>query len=259
MTSQQTLQQFGFKFGQSGAHASRTMMLDELELLFAGLPVTASLDDYRTAIEQDNILQKNTSRTRTLTCGHLIDLYSLDPQIPLFRNLRRLWDCEPAARPLLTCQMALTRDPLLRLSQHKILELSPGTVLPRIDMEHVFADRYPDRFSSSTLKSLAQNLNATWTHAGFLQGRAKKTRTEPDIHPVNVAFALWLGHLQGASGTRLFTTDWTKLLNCRLEQLQELARQASFSGLLTYKHSSEIIEITFPDYLTKDEEALLYE
>lgn len=259
MISTDTQQKLGFKFGQSGAHASRTMMLDELELLFAELPTSTSQDDYRQAIEQDNILQKNTSRTRALTCRHLIDLYSLDPQLPLFRNFRHLWETAPEARPLLACQMALTRDPLLRLSQQKILELSLGAVLPRIDMEQVFADRFPDRFSPSTLKSLAQNLNATWTHAGFLQGKAKKTRIEPNIHPVNVAFALWLGHLQGASGIRLFTTEWTKLLNCRLEQLQELARLASFSGLLTYKHSSEVIEITFPDYLTKDEEALLYE
>lgn len=252
-------QQFGFKFGQSGAHASRTMMLHELELLFAGLPSVASMDDYREAIESGNLLQKNTNRTRTLTCRHLIDLYSLDPQFPLFRNLRRLWDIDPAARPLLACQMALTRDPLLRLSQQKILALPLGAVLPRADMEQLFAKRYPDRFSPNTLKSLAQNINGTWTHAGFLQGKVKKIRTEPDIRPVNVAFALWLGYLQGANGIRLFNTDWCKLLNERLEQLQALARQASFSSLLTYKHSSEIIEITFPDYLTKDEEALLYE
>jgi len=252
-------QRFGFKFSQSGAHIARTMMLDELRILFARLPTTASQNSYRKAIEEDNLLQKNTSRTRSLTCRHLIDLYSLDPQLPLFRNFRRLWDTTPDARPLLACQMAQTRDPFLRLSQQKILNLPLGAVLRRVDMEQLFADRYPDRFSPSTLKSLAQNLNATWTHAGFLCGRVKKVRTDPNIHPVNVAFALWLGALQGASGIRLFNTDWIKLLNCRLEQLQDLARQASFSGLLTYKHSSEVIEINFPDYLIKDEEALLYE
>ncbi len=259
MISSEIQQQFGFKFGPSGAHVSRTMMLDELTLLFASVPATAGPDDYRQAIEQDNVLHKNTGKTRSLTCRHLIDLYGLDPQQTLFRNLRRLWDVDPAAHPVLACQMALTRDPLLRLSQQKILELPCGTVLPRIDMEQLIAERYPERFSPRTLKSLAQNINATWTHAGFLRGRSRKTRCEPDIRPVNVAFALWLGYLQGATGHRLFATRWTKLLERRQEELLALARQAGFSGLLTFKHASEIIEITFPDYLTEDEEALLHE
>lgn len=259
MTSAECLQEFGFKSGQSGAHASRTLMLAELEQLFASVPTTAGPDEYRLAIEQHNVLQKNTSKTRSLTFRHLVDLYGLDPQQPLFRNFRRLWDADSAARPVLTCQMALTRDGLLRLSQALILSLPPGAHLPREEMEQLFAKRYPDRFSAATLKSLAQNINASWTHAGFLQGRAKKYRVEPEIRPVNVAFALWLSSLHGASGARLFTSDWVKVLNARIEQLQELARLASFSGLLTYKHSSEIIEITFPDYLTQDEEARLYE
>jgi len=41
--------------------------------------------------------------------------------------------------------------------------------------------------------------------------------------------------------------------------LLELARQASYSGLLNFKHSSEVVEVTFPDYLTKEEEGWLHE
>lgn len=259
MSSQEMQQELGFKFAQGGAHASRTMMLAELSELFAQLPPDASLDDYRQAIVQDNLLQKNTSKTRALTFRHLADLYGMTPELALFRNFRRLWNSDPAAQPLLACQMAMTRDPLLYLSQQKILDLPIGAVLPREEMEQVFHDRFPDRFSPATLKSLAQNINATWTQAGLLRGRSKKYRSEPDIRPVNVAFALWLASLQGASGSRLFTSQWTKTLQCRTERLQELARLASFSGLLTFKHSSEIMEITFPDYLTREEESRLYE
>ena len=109
------------------------------------------------------------------------------------------------------------------------------------------------------LKSLAQNINGTWTHAGYLEGRTKKHRTEPDIRSINVAFALFMGYLQGATGNRLFNTEWTKLLGCRQERLLELARQANHSGLLNFKHSSEVVEITFPGYLTKEEESWLHE
>ena len=250
---------FGFKFGQSGAHSSRTMMLSELTQLFAGQPINASLEHYRDDIEQANVLHKPTSKSRTLTWRHLVDLYGMDIQLPLFRIFRQLWESDASARALLTCQMALTRDPLLRLSKAKILSLELGERLLREDMEQVMSDQCPDRFSQATLKSLAQNVNGTWTNAGYLEGRNKKHRAEPEVRPVNVAFALLLGYLQGATGNRLFTTEWTKVLNCRQERLLELARQASYNGLLTFKHSSEVMEVTFPDYLSKEEESWLYE
>ncbi|SEQ40901.1 hypothetical protein SAMN05421693_12922 [Ectothiorhodospira magna] len=152
-----------------------------------------------------------------------------------------------------------SRGFLLRLSQNKILSLAPGQWLPREEMEQAFNEQFPDRYSPAMLKSLAQNVNGTWTHAGYLEGRNKKHRTEPDIRPANIAFALFLGYLQGATGNRLFNTEWTKLFGCRLEHLLELARQASHAGLLNFKHASDVVEITFPDYLTQEEEGWLHE
>lgn len=259
ITILETQQKFGFKFGQSGAHSSRTMMLSELSQLFISLPVDANFDQYRNDVEQANVLHKATNKTRTLTWRHLVDLYGMDIQIPLFRIFRQFWESDEKARALLTCQMALTRDPLLRLSKDKILSLQLGERLMREDMEEVMGAQCPDRFSPATLKSLAQNVNGTWTNAGYLEGRNKKHRAEPDVKPVNVAFALLLGYLQGATGNRLFNTDWSKVLDCRHERLLELARQASFSGLIDFKHSSEVVEVTFPNYLSKDEELMLYE
>lgn len=259
MSSTVAQQKFGFKFGRNGAHASRTMMLAEVSELFHGRPASATADQYKEDIEVFNVLHKPTEKARKLTWRHLVDLYGMDTAIPLFRVFRRLWDSDEAARTLLACQMGLARDPLLRISMSKILQLAPGEWLPRESMEEVFAEQCPDRYSAATLRSIAQNVNGTWTHASYLEGRNKKHRTEPDIRPVNVAFALFLGYLQGATGNRLFNTDWTKLLGCRLERLLELARQASHSGLLNFKHSSEVVEVTFPDYLTREEEGWLHE
>ncbi|PAU86292.1 hypothetical protein CK507_15725 [Pseudomonas sp. WN033] len=259
MSSTAAQQKFGFKFGRNGAHASRTMMLAEVSELFYGRPASATADQYKEDIEVFNVLHKPTEKARKLTWRHLVDLYGMDTAIPLFRVFRRLWDSDESARTLLACQMGLARDPLLRISMSKILQLAPGEWLPRESMEEVFAEQCPDRYSAATLKSLAQNVNGTWTHAGYLEGRQKKHRTEPDIRPANVAFALFLGYLQGATGNRLFNTEWTKLLGCRLERLLELARQASHSGLLNFKHSSEVVEVTFPDYLTREEEGWLHE
>lgn len=259
MNSIESQQKFGFKFGRSGAHSARTMMLAEITQLFHGRSVEASPLQYQEDIELFNVLHKPTEKARKLTWRHLVDLYGMDITVPLFRTFRRLWESDELARPKLACQMALARDPLLRLSQDKILSLVPGQWLPREDMEQALNEQCPDRFSQAMLKSLAQNVNGTWTHAGFLKGRIKKYRAEPDVRPVNVVFALFLAYLQGASGNRLFTSEWVRLLGCRQERLLELARQASYSGLINFKHSSEVVEVTFPNYLSKEEESWLYE
>lgn len=259
VSSPEVQQKFGFKFGQNGTHAARTMMLAELTQLFDGQPVDAQSEHYRDDIELANVLHKPTSKARTLTWRHLGGLYGMNTQIPLFRVFRQLWERDVSANPLLACQMALTRDPILRMSKAKILSLEQGELLVREDMEQALNEQGPDRFSPAMLKSLAQNVNGTWTGAGYLQGRSKKHRSEPEVRPINVAFALFLGYLQGATGNRLFTTEWTRVLDCRQERLLELARQASYSGFITFKHSSEVVEVTFPDFLTKEEESWLHE
>ena len=259
MSSLESQQKFGFKFGRSGAHSARTMMLAEISELFHGRNLEATHAQYREDIELFNVLHKPTEKARKLTWRHLVDLYGMDITIPLFRVFRRLWESDESARPMLACQMALARDPLLRLSQDKILSLVPGQWLHREDMEQALNEQCPERFSQAMLKSLAQNVNGTWTHAGFLKGRIKKHRIEPDVRPVNVVFALFLGYLQGATGNRLFTGEWVRLLCCRQERLLELARQASYSGVINFKHSSEVVEVTFPNYLSKEEESWLHE
>ncbi|MGM7448398.1 hypothetical protein ACP7H9_07775 [Idiomarina sp. ST20R2A10] len=259
MVNEDIQMKFGFKYGRNGAHASRTMMLAEITELFSHRPVNATAEDYQQDIEQFNLLNKPTSKARQLTWRHLIDLYGMNTEIPLFRIFRLFWEADEKARPVLACQMGLARDPLLRLSKEKILELNTGQLLTRPEMESLFAERFPDRFSPATLKSIAQNVNGTWTHAGYLIGRNKKHRSEPDIRPVNVAFALVMGHLQGASGNRLFNTEWVQMFEYRTDRLLELARLASHAGLITFKHSSEVIDIGFQDLLTREEESMLHE
>jgi hypothetical protein len=259
MSSTEYQEKFGFKFGRNGAHSARTMMLAEITELFHGRGIEATLGQYQEDIELFNVLHKPTEKARKLTWRHLIDLYGMDINIPLFRTFRRLWESDESARPMLACQMALARDPLLHMSQDKILSLAPGQLLPREEMEQALGEQFPDRYSKAMLKSLAQNVNGTWTNAGFLKGRTKKRRTEPEVRPVNVVFALFLAYLQGATGNRLFTSKWTLLLSRRQERLLELARQASYSGMINFKHSSEVVEVTFPDYLSKEEESWLHE
>ena len=61
------LARFGFDFKRAGAHTSRTLMLDELDILLSYLD-NANVDkaDYLTAIIDDNCLNKRTLTNRKL-------------------------------------------------------------------------------------------------------------------------------------------------------------------------------------------------
>lgn len=253
------LEKMGFKFGKNGAHSARSMMLEELKVLFSSSSVDSSQEQYREDIVSHNILDKPTSKSRNLTYRHLVDLYSLSINIPLFRVFRKLWSLEPNAQPLLALQMALLRDPLLRLSIPTIIEKEFGSSVARTDIEEILKAPEPDRFSPASLKSFAQNINGSWTQAGFLKGRNKKHRTQPKVTPVNVSFALFAGFLEGATGERLLHNQWCGLLGVSEHELAELATAASHRGMIDFKQSGGVTEVRFTGFLTAEEEQWLYE
>ena len=246
----------GFRFGTNGPHAARTMMLEDLRTLLAHVSGEASQAEYAEAIVSLNVLGKPTKKSRELSLRHLAALYGLDASIPLFRAMRRLWDSDVAAQPLLAVAIALARDPLLRATQEFILQKPLGVLLPREEVEDFLSRPNPGRFSAASLKSFAQNIAGTWTAAGFLSGRAKKTRSTPLVRPENVALCLFLGYLQGRTGQRLFSSEWMNLLGGSSGELEAMANSASHRGLIVFMNAGGVKEIRFPGYLTPSEEQL---
>lgn len=116
----------GFRWGQKGAHTSRTIMLDELRHLLAYCRPDATRDDYFAAIEEDNCLGKRTAATRRSSGQRLSELYALAPEVPLFRVMRRCWYADSTGQPLLALLLALSRDPLLRSTAPPILRMRAG-------------------------------------------------------------------------------------------------------------------------------------
>lgn len=244
----------GFRFGSSGTHAARTIMLDDLRTLLAAVPSTATRADFADEVVSNNLLGKPTTKSRELALRHLTELYGLNDGQPLFRCLQRLWRVDVSAQPLLAFTAALARDPLLRSTQSFMLEKTLGSVVTRTEIESLLAEKYRDRFSPASLKSFAQNINGSWTSAGFLTGRSKKTRSNPIVTSVNVAFCLLLGHLEGLSGQRLFSSSWMSLLSSHSVDLEALASTAAHRGLLVFLNAGGVKEVRFPGYLTSTEE-----
>lgn len=258
-TKENLLSKLGFRFGTNGPHAARTMMLEDLRVLLNRLPADATREQYAEEVVGNNALGKPTKKARELAFRHLVGLYELDTHSPLFRALRRLWSTDITAQPVLALTVALARDPLLRCSQSFIQNSAPGTPVTREEVERLLAEYFPNRFSAASLKSFAQNVNGTWTAAGFLVGRNRKSRSAPIITPANVVLCLFLGHLEGLSGQRLFTTSWMNLLASEAANFDALAASASHRGLLVYMSAGGVKEVRFPDYLTPEEEQIRQE
>jgi hypothetical protein len=143
-------QTLGFRAGDKGTHSSRTMMFTELDALIRVVPEGAAKQDYADAVVSHNCLRKATTATRRLTLQRLTELYGLDPKLPIFRVLRRLWDAEPSSGPLLSLLTALARDPLLLATAQVILPLNEGVEMPRKLMTESLRSAVGTRLSDAT-------------------------------------------------------------------------------------------------------------
>lgn len=236
--------------GRCGVHTARTVMLEELAKLFDHVDdPNANRAAYARAIEQENCLGKRSDRSRTLTREHLVTLYGLDPNIPIFRVLRHLWQRDPEGHPLLATVCAFARDALLRQSAPYILGLPPEEPFNRSALEVFLDEHNPGRFSQSTLTSVTGNLAASWTKAGLLRGRVNKYRATAHATPGAAAYALFLGHLQGARGDALFTADPVRILDCPVDGLFALTEEASRRGWMVFNRVGKVAEVAFPAFL----------
>ncbi len=257
--SKDILTRFGFS-SQRGSHNSRTIMLDELKALLAyvGNP-EASKEIYFDAIIADNCLSKRSGKTRTLTARHLTTLYSLNPDLTIFRALLYLWSRDADAQPMLALLCAYARDSILQLSATYILAVPEGETINTQSMADFIENKLGTSYSDSTLKSTARNLNSSWSKAGHLKGRTRKIRIKAQPTPGAAAFALLLGYLKGVRGEFLFETEYAKLLDCPKDRIVKLAETAARRGWLVFKKVGNVIEVIFPNNITRAEMELIRE
>ena len=234
---------YGLRFGDKGTHTSRTMMLSELGDLFTELGAEAGRDDVIAAVVEDNMLGKETTSNRRLSLQRLSELYGLDPSIPIYRVLRRLWDADAAGRPLTALLCALARDPLLRATAGVILPMAPGSELSRSEMIHGLQVGTDGRLKESVLDKVARNAGSSWTQSGHLTGRVRKVRrrVSPTVGPAAMAF--WLGNVQGLAGSDLLGSAWARVLDATQPRLVDLALSARQAGLIHAVAGGDVVEI----------------
>jgi hypothetical protein len=230
-----------------GPSTSQTIMVASLQRLLAIVPADGPPRDYRDAVMKENVLAKATAGGREWAFRQLRRFYALDPQSLLFRALRDLWTDEESSQPLLAIECALARDPVLRAGAAVVLAAEPGTVVGPDDFEPAIEDAFPGAYKESTRRASAQKAASSWHQSGHLQIEAptRKVRARAHATPAATAYALMLG----ASGQALFETLWARVLDQPRSQLMDLAATASQRGLLEFRHSGGVIDVSFHQLL----------
>ena len=247
------LSKSGFRWGDKGTHTSRTIMLDEVRLLLTTCSPDATREQYLAAIQEDNCLGKRTSATRRLTSQRLSELYALDPEVPLFRVMRRFWYVDSDGQAILAMLLALARDPLLRASAPPVLRMRPGEELARQQLTDALNRAVGSRLSESTLDKVVRNVASSWTQSGHLKGRGRKIRQTVTPTAATTTFALLLGYLAGRRGSALFESLWARMLDAPPSELMQFTMDARRLGLLDMSQSGGVTEVAFSRLLTQDE------
>jgi hypothetical protein len=235
----------GLRPHAGGTHTSRTIMLAELSTLLAIEPEPSDRAGYAELIILDNRLGKQTAATRRLSYTRLGELYALDPLVPLFRILRRLWRLDETGRPLLALLAGLARDPLLLATAPAILRLGPDEEMRRDAVRPALADAVGDRLSAAVLDKVLRNTGSSWTQSGHLVGRVFKRRRQVTATPATVALALWIACRAGFSDTEAFQSGWVRALDLEQPRALHLAGEARRLRLLDMDIAENVVTLDF--------------
>lgn len=232
------------------------MMLAELRELLRASRSEATHDQLKQLVIDDNLLGKRTVATRKLTFQRLGELYALDPAVPLYRALRQLWQTDPQSRPMLALLVASARDPLLRSATPVVLATPLGAVCDARSIDSAIAKLLGPRLSDSTRYKVARNAASTFTQAGLLTGKVRKLRSRPVATPAALVMAMLLAYCRGLRGQRLLTADEVRLLDRPTSEVVGLALVASKQGLMTYRQLGDVVDVSFPQLISREEEEL---
>lgn len=251
------LDRIGFRFGDKGAHTSRTIMLAELTNLLRVRTAADTRDEYETAVVDENCLGKQTLSTRKLTLQRMSELYALDPSVPIFRLLRFFWeDSGEHVQAQLAILASLARDPLLRATAPTVLTMQRGEEIARQRLTDALRKTVDGRLNDDILDKVLRNAASSWTQSGHLAGRCRKKRTMVDPSPASTAFALVLGYLLGVRGENLFETLFARVLDRDSNELMFLAMDAKRLGFLNLKSGGGVTIISFDCILNEQEKRL---
>lgn len=229
-------------------HSSRTIMYAELERVMA-----FSIDNgnFLESLQQ-NVTGKKSNSGVDKTANYLKRLYGFDNSDPRFMAFKYFWKmAESWERPQITFLYAVTRDDLLVESIGVLQSVISGNKTA-IELFEVNIEKYhPNKYSVNTRKSMAQNIASSWKQAGFIKGKVKNIRVQPDISYRMACFAFLLAYLEGYRADFIWNSAVVSALCLPEQKLRELAIECSKRDLIQYQHAGSVTVINFTGLLNK--------
>lgn len=194
--------------------------------------------------------KKSTSGVRQ-TGNFLKRLYGFDLSYSQFLAFKYFWNIsEPYERPMVAFVYAVHRDDLLAESIEVIQAIAPGDKITVESLERNVEKHHPNQYSPKTIKSLAQNLASSWKQGGFIRGKVKNIRIQPEISYRVACFAFLLAYVSGLRGDFVWNTVGVKSLCLPESKLRELAIECAKRDLMQYQYAGGITAISFNKLLT---------
>jgi len=208
-------------------------------------------DNYYDTLKQ-NVISKATQSGITKTSRYLKSLYDLDASQPQFMAFKHFWSiAHERDKPLLALIYAIGNDYQLKNSIPVINNTEIGKKVTVESIESNIENLYPQKYSANTKRSMAQNIASSWKQAGFITGKVKNIRTQPEINYLVLTFAIFMAYLNGLRGDFILTSDWVKALTLDERTIRSLAIEAAKRDLLQYQYAGSITSITFKNLLNK--------
>ena len=208
-------------------------------------------DNYYDTLKQNGISIATQSGI-TKTSRYLKSLYDLDASQPQFMAFKHFWSiAHERDKPLLALIYAIGNDYQLKNSIPVINNTEIGKKVTVESIESNIENLYPQKYSANTKRSMAQNIASSWKQAGFITGKVKNIRTQPEINYLVLTFAIFMAYLNGLRGDFILTSDWVKALTLDERTIRSLAIEAAKRDLLQYQYAGSITSITFKNLLNK--------
>ena len=154
-------------------------------------------------------------------------------------------------KALLAFIYAISHDDLLAESIQVLQATKPGDKVSIELFEEVIEKYHPNLYSVNTRKSMAQNIASSWKQAGFIEGKVKNIRMQPEINYKVACFAFLMAYINGDRGDYIWNGLSTQALFMYESKLRELAIECSKRDLMQYQYAGSVTAIAFNNLLNK--------
>ena len=224
------------------------MMYNELEKVMA---YSIDNDNFMESLGL-NVTGKKSNSGVEKTANFLKRLYGFDENNPSFTAFKYFWKIsEPNEKPLIAFVYAVNQDQLLAESVQVLQNVKPGAKVATSFFEEEIEKYHPNQYSLITKHSIGKNLASSWKQAGFIEGKVKNIRTQPEITYRIACFAFLLAFLKGDRGDFIWGSIGVNALCLYQTELRALASECAKKDLMQYQYAGSVTAISFTNLLNK--------